>query len=62
MRHESIETTMRYYVGRDADAVADLLWEAVNGKPESTKSANIGPLSDTDSAEEESQTLRASDG
>jgi integrase len=29
MRHESIETTMRYYVGRDADAVADTLWEAV---------------------------------
>jgi integrase len=37
MRHESIETTMRYYVGRDADAVADTLWEAVelaNGRPE----------------------------
>ena len=29
MRHETIETTMRYYVGRDADAVADALWEAV---------------------------------
>lgn len=23
MRHVSIETTMKYYVGRDADAVAD---------------------------------------
>ncbi|HEY3395397.1 MAG TPA: site-specific integrase, partial [Lacipirellulaceae bacterium] len=42
MRHESIETTMRYYVGRDADAMADALWEAVNGKPRSTESANIG--------------------
>lgn len=30
MRHESIETTMRYYVGRDADATADALWAAVD--------------------------------
>jgi Phage integrase family len=29
MRHESVETTMRYYVGRDADATADALWKAV---------------------------------
>ena len=28
MRHESIETTMKYYVGRNAEATADLLWEA----------------------------------
>jgi len=28
MRHETIETTMRYYVGRDAQATADVLWEA----------------------------------
>jgi integrase len=26
MRHESIETTMRFYVGRDAETTADLLW------------------------------------
>jgi integrase len=31
MRHESIETTLRYYVGRDAEATADVLWEAVAG-------------------------------
>jgi integrase len=38
MRHESIETTLRYYVGRDADAVADTLWEAV----ESANSGAVG--------------------
>ena len=29
MRHESISTTMEYYVGRNAEAAADVLWEAV---------------------------------
>ena len=28
MRHESIETTMRFYVGRNAQSTADVLWEA----------------------------------
>ncbi len=28
MRHESIQTTMRYYVDLDADAVADEPWKA----------------------------------
>jgi integrase len=28
MRHESIETTMRYYVGRNAETAADVLWSA----------------------------------
>jgi len=28
MRHESIETTMRYYVGRNAQNTAKTLWEA----------------------------------
>jgi integrase len=27
MRHESINTTMDYYVGRDAEATAKILWE-----------------------------------
>jgi hypothetical protein len=26
MRHESIETTMRYYVGQNAESTADELW------------------------------------
>ena len=28
MRHESIDTTMRYYVGRNANTTADAVWEA----------------------------------
>ena len=28
MRHESIQTTLRYYVGRNADATADTVWAA----------------------------------
>lgn len=29
MRHESIETTMRYYVGKNAETAADVLYDAV---------------------------------
>ncbi len=28
MRHESIETTLRYYVGQNAESTADAVWEA----------------------------------
>lgn len=28
MRHESIDTTLRYYVGRNAQKTADVLWAA----------------------------------
>ena len=28
-RHETVETTMKFYVGRNAEATADQLWEAV---------------------------------
>lgn len=28
MRHESIETTMKFYVGRNVQATADVLWQA----------------------------------
>lgn len=27
MRHESVETTMKYYVDQDADDMADQLWQ-----------------------------------
>jgi hypothetical protein len=40
MRHESIETTMRYYVGRDADAVADTLWDAFETNTGGNKTGN----------------------
>lgn len=41
MRHESIETTMRYYVGRDAEVTADILWAAVEQKGDT--SGDISP-------------------
>lgn len=28
MRHEDISTTMKFYVGKEAEATADVLWEA----------------------------------
>ncbi|HXG11398.1 MAG TPA: hypothetical protein VNK04_16710 [Gemmataceae bacterium] len=51
MRHESIETTMRYYVGRNVKATADVVWEAYSrstekgqeGKPEHDTSHDNGP-------------------
>jgi hypothetical protein len=35
MRHESISTTMSYYVGRNAEATAAALYEAVGRRPNS---------------------------
>ena len=35
MRHESIDTTLRYYVGRNAQSTAAVLWEA-HRKPQVT--------------------------
>ena len=29
MRHEDIATTMKYYVGQNAEAMADTIWSAV---------------------------------
>jgi hypothetical protein len=31
MRHESIETTLKFYVGRNAEKIAETLYEAVLG-------------------------------
>jgi hypothetical protein len=36
MRHEKIETTMRYYVGRNANTVADAVWAVVEKSQEGT--------------------------
>jgi hypothetical protein len=33
MRHQSIETTMRYYVGVNAEATADELWRVAGSIP-----------------------------
>ncbi len=31
MRHESIDTTLKYYVGRNAESTPEALWEAISG-------------------------------
>jgi integrase len=36
MRHEKIDTTMRYYVGRNANTVADTVWAAYEKSQEGT--------------------------
>lgn len=38
MRHESIETTMTYYVGRNAEATAAAMYDAVGRRPRSVPS------------------------
>lgn len=43
MRHESIDTTMKYYVGRTAQATADVVWEAY----ERTKGQSGNKIRDT---------------
>jgi len=47
MRHQQIETTMRYYVDQDADEVADQLWKAheVGTLVGSRPSSSIGTAS-----------------
>jgi hypothetical protein len=43
MRHEDISTTMKYYVGQDADAMADTLWAAVGDTLVDTPSRDSSP-------------------
>lgn len=40
MRHENISTTMEFYVGRDAEATADAIWQTVDS---GNKSGNSQP-------------------
>ena len=42
MRHESIDTTMRYYVGRNANTVADTVWAAYESSKKSTVLGTVG--------------------
>ena len=53
MRHETIETTMRYYVGRNAQATAEALWEA------QAVSSRTDANSRTDTAAHSSRTDRS---
>jgi integrase len=62
MRHESIETTLKYYVDQDADDVADELWKAFgdsgnsfgNSRPKSQGSDPDRPTDDPTQAPVES--------
>jgi hypothetical protein len=43
MRHEDISTTMTFYVGREADATANVLWAAVGNGGKPAKSEECQP-------------------
>jgi hypothetical protein len=53
MRHESIDTTLKYYAGRNAQATTAALYEAVAGHSKVTH----GPESDTPSVDQLSQLM-----
>ncbi len=55
MRHESIDTTLRYYVGRDAEATADAVWEAAAKLPGNTF-GNSAPKADNPTINEKAVT------
>jgi hypothetical protein len=40
MRHEDISTTMKYYVGQNAEATADALWAAAGNTGGNTPPAH----------------------
>ena len=42
MRHELIETTLRFYVGRNAEAAAKVMWDAYQ-REAGNKSGNTAP-------------------
>jgi len=46
MRHESIDTTMRFYVGRSVQATADVVWDAYERVKEQSPKEN-SPLRDS---------------
>ncbi len=52
MRHESIETTMRYYVGRNAQTTAAVLWEAHESNKRGNTRQNRQRATETESPQE----------
>ena len=52
MRHESIQTTMEFYVGRNSEAAAEAIWSALANIP-----ANTSPKPAEPHQEEKPQTL-----
>lgn len=45
MRHASIQTTLRYYVARNAEDLMDNLRERLEGSAETAKGASLGASS-----------------
>ena len=59
MRHDSIDTTMRYYVGRNAQSTAKILWQAhmeVAGNTSSNRAAEPSSANEKSLAETQSST------
>jgi hypothetical protein len=54
MRHESIDTIMQFYVGRDAESAADALWSAFEAAKVLTRESRPIALLD---AQKKPQTL-----
>jgi hypothetical protein len=52
MRHEDISTTMKFYVGKNAEAIADAAWAAVGD--------TFGDTSQTAKAGNQKKTLKNS--
>jgi hypothetical protein len=40
MRHADISTRMKFYVGQDAEATADVLWAVMGDTPEASETAD----------------------
>jgi len=53
MRHESIETPMRFYVGRNAQSAADRLWAAHKSAANGHTSGHTGDSSQVTSQTED---------
>lgn len=61
MRHQSIDTTMKYYIGRNTERLANEVWDAFAQKPVSSQGAGLGAKgAEADcAAEERSQPVMA---
>jgi integrase len=57
MRHESIDTSLRYYIGRNAQVTADAAWAAYSKVQEGTVSGTIGESGQSATQETETQPL-----
>jgi hypothetical protein len=57
MRHESIDTTMKYYVGRNAQSTAQMLWDSHRKEGASNTPSNSGQISAVAAAEENPQAV-----